>query len=63
MFVAGTWVPDVMPFALNPSAPLDVIAPHPRVPTVIFGVPDHPPAVPEQVPVTLPVNAPVNVVA
>lgn len=32
LFVADTCVPDVMPFAPNPSAPLDVIAPQLSVP-------------------------------
>jgi hypothetical protein len=32
LFVAGRWVPDVMPFVLNARAPLDVMAPHPNVP-------------------------------
>jgi hypothetical protein len=51
-------VPDVIPFVLNPSAPLDVIAPHPIVPTTIFGDPVNPPAVPAvaALPDTLPVK-------
>jgi hypothetical protein len=38
--------------------PLDVMAPHPIVPTEMFGIPEKLLAVPEQLPVTLPVNAP-----
>jgi len=34
--VVGLCVPDVIPFAPNPSAPLEVIAPHPSVPTLLM---------------------------